>query len=277
MMKEVLKNNPKVEEILLQVADVAGYLWQNGWAERNAGNISVNISELIDSEWDENNGYPVSEMQAHYPELAGKYFLITGTGKRMRDLACKPLENAGIIKITANGRGYHSITNSIYDPQELMPTSELPSHLGIHRLIARRRSNEKVIIHTHANELIALTHSPEMKSPVSINKTIWGMHPEAMLFVPKGVGFVPYMLPGSTRIADETLDELQNHDIVLWEKHGVFAIGDRVHDTYDTIDIVAKSAKIWLACKSAGFEPEGLTDEQLQELKDNYGCNSQNP
>ena len=33
-----------------KVAEVAGYLWQNGWAERNGGNITVNITEYVDDE-----------------------------------------------------------------------------------------------------------------------------------------------------------------------------------------------------------------------------------
>ena len=35
------------------------------------------------------------------------------------------------------------------------------------------------------------------------------MHPETVMFVPKGVGFVPYMLPGSVEIATETLKPLK--------------------------------------------------------------------
>ena len=79
---------------------------------------------------------------------------------------------------------------------------------------------------------------------------------------------MPYILPGSQEIALETIKNLQNHDIVLWEKHGVFAIGESVLDTFDTIDIIAKSAKIYFMCKNAGFEPEGLSIEQLNELKE---------
>jgi rhamnulose-1-phosphate aldolase len=89
-----------------------------------------------------------------------------------------------------------------------------------------------------------------------------------MVFVPKGVGFVPYTLPGTEDIAKKTIDSFANHDIVLWEKHGVFAIGETIFETFDSIDIIAKSAQIYFTCKSAGEEPEGLNDEQLNELKE---------
>lgn len=93
------------------------------------------------------------------------------------------------------------------------------------------------------------------------------MHPEAKVFVQKGIGFVPYILPGTEEIAQETIKALIDHNIVIWEKHGVFAIGENVFDTFDSIDIISKSAKIYFMCKSAGFTPEGLSDEQIKGLE----------
>ena len=30
------------------MAEVAGYIWMKGWAERNGGNITINITEWVD-------------------------------------------------------------------------------------------------------------------------------------------------------------------------------------------------------------------------------------
>ena len=46
----ILDNRPALAKAVGQVAEVAGYLWQKGWAERNGGNITVNITEYIDDE-----------------------------------------------------------------------------------------------------------------------------------------------------------------------------------------------------------------------------------
>ena len=54
--------------------------------------------------------------------------------------------------------------------------------------------------------------------------------------------------------------------MVLWEKHGVFAQGLDVMDAFDQIDVLSKSAKIYVASRSMGFEPEGMTDEQMAEM-----------
>ncbi len=46
-MKEFFQENKKIAKTIREVADLANYLWQKGWAERNAGNISVNLSEIL--------------------------------------------------------------------------------------------------------------------------------------------------------------------------------------------------------------------------------------
>ncbi len=266
-MKKIISQNKQIKNTILQVSEVALYLWQKGWAERNAGNISVNINHLIKNEIDDLTEYPSFELPEKYPKLANHYFFVTGTGKRMRDLARSSLKNALIIKISEEADSYHLISKNKGKEYGFLPTSELPTHLAIHQQIKEQGRTEKVILHAHALELIAITHSPEVKSKETINKIVWGMHPEAMTFIPKGIGLVPYTIPGSIEIAEKTLLEFNNHDVVLWEKHGVFAIGNDVFETFDNIDIVSKSAKIWFMCKQAGFEPEGLTDKQLEELK----------
>ena len=108
-------------------------------------------------------------------------------------------------------------------------------------------------------------------SPASCLKTLhtrilWSMIPETKAFCPLGLGIVPYQLPGSTALADATLEQLADYDVVLWEKHGVFAKGLDVMDAFDQIDVLSKSAKIYIDAKIMGFEPEGMSDEQLAEM-----------
>ena len=49
-MKSILEGRPALEKEVMKIAEVAGYLWQNGWAERNGGNITVNITKFVDDE-----------------------------------------------------------------------------------------------------------------------------------------------------------------------------------------------------------------------------------
>ena len=265
-MKEFQNNNKALKRIINEMAETASYLWQRGWAERNAGNISVNISFGVQPETSAADTYQSFDLPVSYPELAGAHFLVTGTNKRMRDLARKPKKNALIIQLNDEANGYRIISKNA-GMCNLMPTSELPTHLGIHQLIARRGSDEKVVMHTHATELIAITHAEEFCNEAALNNLLLGMHPETMIFVPKGIGFVPYTLPGTAEIATKTLKALHDHDVAIWEKHGVFAIGNSIGETFDVIDILAKSAGIFLMCRSAGIQPKGFTPKQLAGLK----------
>ena len=44
---EKIRNNQALMAEIGRVAEVAGYLWTKGWAERNGGNISVNVTSLM--------------------------------------------------------------------------------------------------------------------------------------------------------------------------------------------------------------------------------------
>ena len=106
-MKSILENRPALAREVNQVAEVAGYLWQKGWAERNGGNITLNITEYID---DEIRSLPaiseVKQIGKKLPFLKGCYFYCKGTQMRMRDLARWPMENGSVIRILDDCSSY---------------------------------------------------------------------------------------------------------------------------------------------------------------------------
>ena len=67
-------------------------------------------------------------------------------------------------------------------------------------------------------------------------------------------------------MAQATIEQLEEYDVVMWEKHGVFAKGTDVMAAFDQIDVLSKSAKIYVNAKAMGFEPEGMSDAQMKEL-----------
>ena len=76
-MKSILENRPALTNEVNKAAEVAGYLWQKGWAERNGGNIVVNITEFVDDEI--RALAPISEVKAIgtvLPYLRGVLFLL---------------------------------------------------------------------------------------------------------------------------------------------------------------------------------------------------------
>jgi rhamnulose-1-phosphate aldolase len=265
-MKSILDNRPLLAKQVAEVAEVAGYLWQKGWAERNGGNITVNITEFIDDEI--KSLKPISdriEIGRTLPHLQNCWFFCKGTNKRMRDLARRPMENGSVIRITDDCSHYEIIAD-----QAVKPTSELASHLSMHNYLIGKGSNYKAALHTHPIDLIAMTHHrPFLKKDV-LTGLLWSMIPETRAFCPRGLGIVPYKMPSSFELADATIKELDEYDVVMWEKHGVCAVGENIMEAFDMVDTLSKSAQIYLTAKSMGFEPEGTTQEQMKELQEAF-------
>ena len=261
-MNSILNNRPALAREVNKVAEVAGYLWEKGWAERNGGNITVNITEYVD---DEIRALPaiseVYQIGATLPYLKGCYFYCKGTNMRMRDLSRWPMENGSIIRILDDCASYVIIADN-----PVKPTSELPSHLSVHNDLLSKGSPYRSSVHTHPIELVAMSHNPKYLEKDVATKLLWSMIPETKAFCPRGLGIVPYTLPGSVELADATIRELEDYDVVMWEKHGVFAVDVDVMQAFDQIDVLNKSALIYIAAKNMGFEPEGMSDEQMKEM-----------
>ena len=192
-MKSILENRPALKEEVEKIAEVAGYLWTNGWAERNGGNITVNITDLVD---DDIRQMPaITEPIAigeKLPHLRGTYFFCKGTGKRMRDLARHQMDNGSIIRILDDCEHYEIIADN-----PVMPTSEWPSHLLVHDKQVETGSGYKATLHTHPIELVAMSHHRPFLEKDVLTRLLWSMIPETKAFCPLGLGIVPYELPGS--------------------------------------------------------------------------------
>ncbi len=91
----ILDNRPALARESRPDRRAAGYLWQKGWAERNGGNITVNITEHVD---DEIRRMPaISEPVAigcTLPNLKGCYFYCKGTRNACATLPAGPCRTA---------------------------------------------------------------------------------------------------------------------------------------------------------------------------------------
>ncbi len=261
-MSSILDNRPALAHKVEQVAEVAGYLWQKGWAERNGGNITVNITEHVDDGIRQMAPIsPVYPIGATLSNLKDCYFFCKGTNKRMRDLARFPMENGSVIRILDDCASYVIIADN-----SVKPTSELPSHLAVHNYLIGKGSTYKASLHTHPIELVAMSHCKKFLEKDVATRLLWSMIPETKAFCPRGLGIIPYRLPGSNDLAEATIRELGDYDVTLWEKHGVFAVENDIMQAFDQVDVLNKSALIYIAAKNMGFEPDGMTDEQMKEM-----------
>jgi len=257
-----IRANAALMQEVSKIAEIAGYLWEKGWAERNGGNISVNITESITPEIQSLPGLVTAiPLPLTFDHLRGNYFYVTGTGKRMRYVAKAPFEHGAIIRVNASGDAYDIVAEN-----PVMPTSELPSHLSMHNYMREIGKGIKVVLHTHPTDLIALSHGEKFLEEGVMARILWAMIPESRIVVPRGIGIIPYEIPGSLELAAATIKKLDKHDVVLWEKHGILCVGDDIIECFDAIDTLSKSAQIYLTACQAGFTPQGMTDEQLDAL-----------
>ena len=267
----ILDNRPALQAEIDKVAEVARYLWTKGWAERNGGNITVNITEWVDDGMRAKSA--ISDPRpigAVLPHLEGCWFYCKGTGKRMRDLARDPMGNGSIIRLLPDCAHYEIVADA-----PVAPTSELPSHLAVHDYLLAKGSPYRASLHTHPIELVALTHSRKWMEKDAATRLLWSMIPETRAFCPKGLGMVPYLLPSSVELAEATVRTLdEDYDVVMWEKHGVFAVDRDIMDAFDQVDVLNKAAQIYIAARGMGFEPEGMTPAQMKELSDAFSLPS---
>ena len=265
-MKNLISENDILNAILEEMLEVSGYLWERGWAERNAGNLSVDVTEHIPSRKAGQNSGVLRKLDYTYPDLANRCFLVTGSGRRFRDMRKNAPANACILRISEGGDEYTIIWGGQAGP-DFRPTSEFPAHLRLHEYLRQTNAEEIVVLHTHPIELIALTHLPEYRDEATMNQALWCTHPEVKYNLPKGVGFVPYVIPGSEELAQATLECFQRgYPVVLWEIHGSVSKAKEPMIAFDLIDIANKAASIVLLCRGAGHTPTGLSKEQLDDI-----------
>ena len=234
---------------------VAEVLYVKSWAEASAGNMSLRLSVLPEA-----IGKLVPDPQRiqittlDMTDLIGDYFLITGSGTRMRDIANEPGKGLCLIKILDDRRFW------LLDGNDKL-SSEWPTHAGLHALFKENRNGERAVVHCHPLSLIALSHI--FSSEKEMNERIFRLQNETLLFVPEMLGLIPYAVTGSKSLAKASKEKLKKFRLALWDKHGVIASGKSLNQALDRIEVVEKAAAIYLQLKSLGIEPEGLSDEQI--------------
>lgn len=261
----MILNSKQITEQIDAVKEVAGYLWERGWAERNAGNISINLTGLADVSAIklDDSKYIKADIPS---DAANTLLFITGTGERLRDLRNKCESAACILLIDAKAEGYYIVWGGQTDG--FRPTSEFISHISIHLANDKAKNGHRCVVHTHPIELIAISHHPELGSDEQrLNKALWSMLPEIRVFVPRGIAVTSYLLPGSKELADISVERLLDKDVILWSKHGALATGKDALQAFDFIDVANKGALIYMKCLQTGFVPVGMTDDELKGLE----------
>jgi len=257
--------NEAVASQISKASETASYLWQREWAERNGGNISINITDIIGELPKSYKSYRFVKVNNFPKKAARKTIFVSGTGERLRELS-NPENSACIIHFNKDVSGYHILWGGL-SKQNFRPTSELITHIKIHLDNEKTGSNHIAVVHTHPLELICLTHHPKFaKDEKAFSNACWKMLPEVRAYCPKGICLIPYVIPGSEKLADLTVKSLRKNNVAIWSKHGAVATGEDALVAFDFIDVANKGAKLYLKCLSAGFEPIGMAPTEINDL-----------
>lgn len=217
--------------------------FQQGWHERNGGNLTYRIKaeevNEVKSEFDLSRDWV--SIGTEVPLLANEYFLTTGSGKYFRNVELSPEDNIGIVEIDETGTQYRVVWGLNHNA---VPTSELPSHLMNHEVKKKAtQGKHRVIYHCHTTNVIALTFVLPLKDEI-FTRELWEMATECPVVFPSGVGVVDWMVPGGRDIAVATSKLMNKYDVAIWAHHGIFCSGEDYDLTFGLAHTVEKSAEI---------------------------------
>ena len=251
---------------------IANDAWLKGWHERNGGNITYRLTQ------DEVSAVKgiINEDSAYIPigvtvkNLANEYFLVTGSGKFIRNMTVSLEENAGLIKVDEKGEKYKIVWGLINGAK---PTSEVTSHLMSHSIKKEKtKGTYRVIMHSHTTNAIALTFALPLDGKV-FTRELWEMATECPVVFPGGIGIVPWMVPGGAPIAEATGELMKKHDVVIWAHHGMFCAGETLDLTFGLMDTVEKSAEILVKVLSMGGKKQTITSQNFRDLAKDFNVN----
>jgi rhamnulose-1-phosphate aldolase len=259
-MKQPIEESWFVRAMIKATTD----MWLKGWDERNGGNVSLRLTaQDIEPYRRCAAGERVVEIGETAAELAGQYFLVTGSGKFFRNVQLAPEENLGIIEINADGRTARVLWGF---RDNAVPTSELSAHLKSHR--SRQSVTQgasRVIMHCHATNLIALSYVLDL-SAATLTRALWEMSTECLVVFPDGIGVLPWMVPGTVTIGEATAELMQKHPLILWPFHGVFGTGATLDEAFGLIDTAEKAAEVLVKVLSMGGKRQSITTRELEDL-----------
>lgn len=242
-------------------------MYDHGWDERNGGNVSLMLDEAEVADYvDTHQVLRIIPTGFSAPELAGRYFLVTGTGKYFKNVQYDPARNLGLIRIAADGENAELLWG--YSDGGRF-TSELPAHLMSH--VSRLKVNpaNRVVMHCHPANLLAMTYVHTLDEK-EFTRTLWQMCTECIVVFPDGVNVLPWMLCGTNEIGEATAEKMQTARLVVWAQHGIYGAGVDLDETFGLIETAEKGAEIYMKIAHLPLV-NTISDEQLHQLEERFG------
>ncbi len=215
-----IRQDLDLEKLLAKLAEIGSCIWQRGWAEANAGNVSIRLTDYGTQDDD--------------PVL----FLVSKTGSRYRQFGSGTMDNFVLIEV--RGDQYRCL-----DPQS-KPTSEWNAHLNLHRHFRQRGLDRRVVLHSHPDEVICLSHQAFIEDKEVLYQELASSLTELPLFLDTGIHVCSPYPPGSEALAAASISGLKAEKALIWSKHGLLTFGSTLDEAFDYMEVLVKAAKILL-------------------------------
>jgi rhamnulose-1-phosphate aldolase len=256
---------PEVDDLLEMIGETGQRLANIDASEGAAGNISI----YVRWKFEPRSRFPLVtsiDLPQSVPELAGAAVLVSGSGRRLREIIDEPLANIGCIVVDEGGK-----TGKLYTSHHRRferVTSEFNSHLAVHYdQVLKTGTNFHALVHAQPPHLTYLSHINRYQDEKYLNTHLLRWQPETIITLPEGIGVVPFCVPGSAELMSYTVESLCKHRVVVWAKHGAMARSDvSVKRAGDRIEYAEAAAKYEYLNLSVGEIDAGLSAEEIRAI-----------
>jgi rhamnulose-1-phosphate aldolase len=256
---------PELDDLLTMMGEAGRHLAEMEASEGAAGNISVCLRWPVELR----TRFPIMdeiELPQPVPELAGATFLVSGSGRRLREIIDEPTANLACIVVNEGGK-----TGKLYTSHHRRferVTSEFNSHLAVHYdQMLTSNTNFHAVIHAQPVHLTYLSHIPRYQDEQYLNTHLLRWQPETIINLPEGIGFIPFRIPSSPELMTSTVESLRKHRVVIWAKHGLMARSDvSVKRAVDRVEYAETAARYEYLNLSIAEIGEGLSVEEIRSI-----------
>jgi len=264
---------PDLDELLASMGAAGARICEIDASEAGAGNLSIYVGWDIEVR----RRFPIAEeivLPVPAPALAGRTILVTGSGRRLRQIHQDPEANIGALVVHDDGSTatLHTSPRRLFDRL----TSEFNSHLAVHQdQVARRGVDFQAVVHAQPMNLTYLSHIPAYRDTAAINARILRWEPESIVSLSAGIGVLEFMIPGSAELMAANIEGLREFEIVLWSKHGVMARSDlSITRAVDRVEYAETGARYEYMDLVAGGRAQGLTPEEIGAVAREFDIDS---
>ena len=242
-------------------------MYRLGWDERNGGNISWMLeTDEVGEYLDLSNVIRTIPLGFDASAVAGKIFIVTGTGKYFKNVEDDPENNLGIVRISADG----CVAELLWGYKDGGRfTSEFPAHLMSHMARLAVDPDNRVVMHCHPTYTLAMNYVHELDEK-KFTHSLWEMCTECIVVFPDGIGVLPWMLCGTNTIGEATAEKMKEFRLVVWGMHGIYGVGKTMDEAFGLIETVEKAAQVYMLTAHLP-RINTIRDEEMVELAEFFG------